>query len=240
MFYDQQDHNIRCEWGLEGIHALVPHSDCIVIIDVLSFSTCVDIAVGRGAVIYPYRWRDESAARYAEALGAELASFHRDVTEGYSLSPVSLLNIEEGTRLVLPSPNGSTLSLATGAVPTFAGCLRNAEAVARAAQETGKQISVIPAGERWAGGTLRPAIEDLIGAGAIIHRLEGSKSPEAVVAEAAFLRFNNDLVACLKRCSSGKELIERGSERNVELSAELDVSGCAPVLVEGAYTRYKG
>jgi hypothetical protein len=41
----------------------------------------------------------------------------------------------------------------------------------------------------------------------------------------------------LKQCSSGKELIERGFEEDVVLASALDVSGCAPTLVDGAYVR---
>jgi 2-phosphosulfolactate phosphatase len=52
----------------------------------------------------------------------------------YSLSPQSLASIPKGTRLVLPSPNGATLTLATEKTPTLAGCLRNYRAVALAAQ----------------------------------------------------------------------------------------------------------
>lgn len=61
MIYNQQEFEIRMEWGLKGVEMLAPVSDVMIIVDVLSFSTCVDIATQRGAVIYPYRWKDESA-----------------------------------------------------------------------------------------------------------------------------------------------------------------------------------
>jgi 2-phosphosulfolactate phosphatase len=231
MFYSQAEYDVRCEWGERGIAALREGSDVFVIVDVLSFSTCVDVAVGRGATIYPYRWRDESAAEYAASHSATLASAVREYKEGfYSLAPSSLLSIPKGTRLVLPSPNGSTLTLTTGGAPTFVGCLRNAGAVAAAASRAGKRISVIAAGERWQDGSIRFAIEDLLGAGAIIHHLGGNRSPEALAAEAVFLRSANELPAVLKSCSSGRELIERGYEDDIALAAALDVSDRAPLL----------
>jgi 2-phosphosulfolactate phosphatase len=43
MFYDQTDYAIRFEWGVPGIDVLAACSDVVIIVDVLSFSTCVDI-----------------------------------------------------------------------------------------------------------------------------------------------------------------------------------------------------
>lgn len=235
MFYDQREFDIRCEWGGVGVSQLAPDSDAIVIVDVLSFSTCVDIVVANGVTVYPYQWKDESAKDYAHSLDAILANPRNKFDTGYSLSPISLQSILAGSRLVLPSPNGSFLSLATGQTPTFAACLRNAEAVAHKIQQLGKRISIIPAGEKWPDGSLRPAIEDLIGAGAVIYSLPGEKSPESKLAEAAFLSVREDLSSCLKRCSSGKELIGKGFPDDVDIAAMLNQSKCVPVLQNGAY-----
>ena len=119
----------------------------------------------------------------------------------------------------------------------MAGCLRNARAVAVRAQALGQQIGVIAAGERWKkDGLLRPAIEDLIGAGAIIAELAGRRSPEAETAVAAFQNAESDLLDVLSRCGSGKELIGRGFAEDVRLASELNVSDAAPLLVNGAYS----
>lgn len=236
MFFDQDPFDVRCEWGLAGVETLARSSDAIIIIDVLSFSTSVDIATARGAIILPYRWREQDrAAAFADAHNAVLASSDRTAPDGYTLSPASLLGIPAGTRLVLPSPNGATLSLATGATPTLAGCLRNAKAVAKVAASYGQRISVIPAGEHWTGGGLRPSIEDLLGAGAIIDSLPGTRSPEALAAAATFRAFTDNLIYVLHTCGSGKELIGRGCERDVELAAELNASDRAPVLRDSAF-----
>lgn len=236
MIFNQAEFDIRCEWGGQGIAQLGPISQVVVIVDVLSFSTCVEVATQRGAAVFPYRWKDASAVVYAESIAAELASWNRS-RDRPSLSPASLGQIPEGTRLVLPSPNGATLSLQTGQTPTLAGCLRNRRAIATALQPYCPGIAIIPAGEQWPDGSLRPALEDWIAAGAIISQLPGSRSPEAEAALVAFERVRSDLAAALNRCSSGKELIARGFSADVELAAQLDVSPCVPRLVDGAFRK---
>ncbi len=171
-------------------------------------------------------------------LDTTLAS--RTAAGGYSLSPSSLQAIPRGTALVLPSPNGSTLSLCASSLharhaTTFTACLRNSGAVAARARECGSQIAVIPAGERWSDGSLRPALEDLIGAGAVLAGLPGRLSPEAEAAVAAFERFRHSLHDVLFRCSSGKELVERGLARDVELAADYGVSSTVPILKEDRF-----
>jgi len=107
MFYDQSRYTIRCEWGLLGLEALAPLSDVLIIVDVLSFSTCVDVATVRGAVILPYPWRDDAAEAYAKSQHALLASrTRRFASGGYSLAPSSLLHITADARWVLPRPMG--------------------------------------------------------------------------------------------------------------------------------------
>ncbi|MCI0399429.1 MAG: 2-phosphosulfolactate phosphatase [Chloroflexi bacterium] len=236
MYFDQKEYDIRFEWGLSGVKALAPVSDVMIIVDVLSFTTCVDIVVGNGGYVFPYHGQAEALADYAHSVGALFASRTRQRESAYSLAPSSLVTIPEGTRLVLPSPNGSTLSLATGGVHTMAGCLRNAKAVAARASQLGKRITVIAAGERWPDGLLRPALEDLIGAGAIIVHLNGQRSPEAEMAVAGFLHAESNLLDTLLRCGSGKELVGRGFKDDIWLASELNVSSSAPLLVDGAYS----
>jgi 2-phosphosulfolactate phosphatase len=43
----------RCEWGTGAVAALAP-ADVTIVVDVFSFTTCVDVAVSRGAAILPY------------------------------------------------------------------------------------------------------------------------------------------------------------------------------------------
>jgi 2-phosphosulfolactate phosphatase len=137
--------------------------------------------------------------------------------------------------LVLPSPNGSTISgIAAELAPrVVAGCLRNAAAVAAAVGDG--RVGVIAAGERWRDGSLRPAFEDFVGAGAIISHLAGAWSPEARSAAAAFREVAADLEAQVMACVSGQELVGWGFGEDVRLAAQLDVSATVPRFAGEAY-----
>jgi len=238
LFYDQSNFDIRCEWGLPGIRLVGNSADVLIIVDALSFSTCVDVAVSSGARIFPYRWNDDRAREYAVQVNAELA-VPRGRAGWFSLSPASMRNAGEGSRIVLPSPNGSELTMqadAPGRV-VLTGCFRNAQAVAKYAAARGGNIAVIPAGERWPDGTLRPAVEDLAAAGAIIADLPGTKSPEASSAVAVWDFAKNDIGAFLKSCASGRELIERGFAEDVAIAGEINVGRAVSVFHDRAYIR---
>jgi 2-phosphosulfolactate phosphatase len=182
-----------------------------------------------------YPWKGAAAETFALQQRAQLAGLRGEAR--YSLSPTSFLDAERGLRCVLSSPNGVELTLraAQTSAVVLAGCLRNAAAVARVAQLCGHTFNVCPAGERWSDGSLRPAIEDWLAAGAIIASLPGPRSPEAAAAKAAFESVRGILPATLAASSSGRELIERGFSQDVELAAELNVSAHVPRFVAGAF-----
>lgn len=244
-FFDQSAFQARFEWGCEGAKELARTSRAIVVVDVLRFSTAVDAAMSRGATVYPYQWRDDSAQRFAREVGALLAGLKENAKPDnpFSLSPVSMASADAQTRIVLPSPNGAEVSLAADAAgaTVLAGCLRNASAVASAALEIGLPLAVIAAGERWKkSGTFRPCFEDLIGAGAILDSLrlaDSAYSPEAAAARAAFKAAASSLEMSLFGCSSGRELAERGFDADVRHAAMLDVSSTVPILRNHAFVR---
>src|SRR5947208_3513864 len=123
--------NVFCQWSLNGLRATA-RGNVVVIVDILSFSTATTVAIANGATIFPCEWNDERACSLATAEHAELAS--KRGQGRYSLAPASLRKIPAGLRLVLPSPNGSTLAYVAqnlGADTIVIGCLRNASAVAR-------------------------------------------------------------------------------------------------------------
>lgn len=242
--FDQAEWEIRFEWGSQGVKALAPISQVVIVVDVLRFTTAVTAGIERDAVIYPYPWRDSSVEDFARSVRAHVAQSSSESLEGaYSLAPRSMASIPAGTRLVLPSPNGSALSFEaqrSGNI-VLAGCLRNVKAVAEAAQSLGKSVAVIASGERWdRGHEVRPAVEDLLGAGAIISHMHGSKSPEALAAEAVFASFELNLEEFLRQTSSGKELIEAGHAEDVLFASALDASQAVPFLADKAFIRWQG
>jgi 2-phosphosulfolactate phosphatase len=225
------------EWGEHGVRVLAERCDVIIVVDVLSFSTTVDIATSRGAAVFPFASRNAAqAAAFAEQHHAVLAT--RRGQGAYSLSPASVRDVASGTRLVLPSPNGSTLSLlaAETVATVVAGCLRNASAVARFAMAHGRSIGVIAAGERWRDDqSLRVAIEDLLGAGAILAAIGAPDSVEAELAASTFETARPRLGSVIESSISGQELIVGGYPDDVALAVELDASVTVPLLRDGTY-----
>ncbi|MDP9433037.1 MAG: 2-phosphosulfolactate phosphatase, partial [Actinomycetota bacterium] len=239
QLWAQAGYAVRCEWGPVGAARVASAGGAVVVVDVLSFTTSVSVAVERGTVVYPAAWRDSRAADLAAAEEAALAVGRREVTaeHPWSLSPAALLRAPAPERLVLPSPNGSAIAAAaSGAV--VAACLRNAPAVARWLVASGygteaTPVAVVPAGERWPDGTLRPALEDALGAGAVIAALADlgcvSSSPEAAALRALHSG-TADVAAAVRACGSGDELRRHGFGDDVEIAVQMGVSDVVPVL----------
>ena len=235
---------VRFDWALAGLSRIVPEVSVIVIVDVLRFTTAVSVAVERGCAVYPSPWQDGSAETWARERGIAVAGLRDDGS--LSLSPTDLGRMDLPERLLLPSPNGSALTVAAKeqSVPhVLAGCLRNAVATAARAIELadGGSVAVIAAGELSRDGSMRPAIEDLLGAGAIISALDRMApwSPEAVVAAAAFDGVRATLSTVIGECASARELAGHGFADDVAIASELDTSNVAAELRDGAYVRVR-
>ena len=248
----QGGYRVRFDWGPVGADAVAPGAAFVAVVDVLSFTTTLTVAIEQGLHVLPYRWRDDSAVDVARRHGAMLAVLRKEAGPGQvTLSPESILHANlraEGIdRLVLPSPNGSAISvrLADAGVTVVGVSLRNAAAAAAWVREQAgdRPVGVVAAGERWPDGSLRPAIEDLLGAGAFLHGLaDGSRgpvgqsdgfSPEAGAAMWAYRGVAWQLGAALHESVSGRELRGFGFAGDVAVASAVDVSGVVPVLRDG-------
>lgn len=248
----QSGSGIRFEWGPAGAGRLGAHTACLAVVDVLSFTTTVSVAVQQGTHVLPF-WppgrpdttivrasAEKAAVIYAQQSGARLAVARRAVTHDspWSLSPMHLRRAPFVARLVLPSPNGAAIAAAAPTrVCVVAACLRNITAVGSWLTAHGygtpeQPIAVIAAGERWPDGSLRPALEDLLGAGALICDLHaqgaGPLSAEAAAAKAAY-ESTADLTRAIATCTSGRELAATGFAEDVAIAAEEDTCTVVPV-----------
>ena len=139
---------------------------------------------------------------------------------------------------MLPSPNGAAICTAVPPdVPLLAACLRNISAVGSWLTVRGygtpeRPVAVLAAGERWPGGSLRPALEDLLGAGALIcdqhAQGRGPLSAEAAAAKASY-EGTADLAHAVAVGASGRQLIAMGFAEDVGIATDEDASALVPV-----------
>jgi 2-phosphosulfolactate phosphatase len=239
-WFGQNGYRVRLEWGRDGAKRAAARGDLLVVVDVLSFSSAVVTACRQGGIVYPCTDQAEAVA-LAERVGAEAAVHRRDVPDRgrFSLSPPTFLNLEPGAKVALASPNGATCCrYASPVSPLFVGALLNAAAVAAAVRQTlaptGDGVTVLACGERWQTpseeGELRFALEDYLGAGAILSGLDLPLSPEAAVCRGAFLQAKSELVTLLRECGSGRELCEKGYPEDVEHAGRWNLYAAVPVL----------
>lgn len=224
-------------WGPDGARRAAREADALVVVDVLSFSTTVEMALSAGVEVYPARLDDMAAAQLlARRVGAVLAG--KRGTGGVSLSPLSTGSLPQGSRVVLPSPNGAEccVSAKEQGGTVLLGGIRNAEAVARALRPKGPRVAVVAAGEIRQDGIRGRAIEDWLGAGAILSYLPVMRmTKEATQAVRAFQRAKGDLYGRLSISESGRELLDRGYPEDVLAASALNVSATVPLLSEGGY-----
>ena len=237
--------DVRLEWGPTGAAELAPECDVAVVVDMLTFSTTVSVAADRGVAVRPYRWADTSASDEARRHDAVLAVPRGATSLGdFSLSPATFRTASDPGRVVLPSPNGSTICaiLAEAGADVVVAGLRNRRAVAAYLLDRRGRVLVVAAGERWPDGSLRPGIEDLWGAGGVVAALldEGGPgveaSEEALAAAAAYRLVEPRIGAALAACPSGQELVGLGYASDVTIAAELDTSAAVPTLANGWLT----
>lgn len=248
----QLESRVRLASGPVGASAIMTGASYAVVVDVLSFTTTLCVAAERGMTVLPYRWGSEGAREYAAEHDAVLALGRAEAREvaqrqprpPVSLSPAHMASALPVARVVLPSPNGSAISfgLAEEGITVVGACLRNRHAVARWLQpRLGRDgiVAIIAAGEQWTDGSLRPAAEDIWGAGAVAAALAelgvSGVSGEATLAGEWFHAMEHRMVEGLSATASGQELIEKGFEDDMRVASRTDASTVVPVLDGDAF-----
>ncbi|MFJ9752354.1 2-phosphosulfolactate phosphatase [Streptomyces chartreusis] len=153
-------------------------------------------------------------------------------------SPTHLRDAPVVDRLAPPSSNGAAIAAAapTG-ISVVAAFLRNVSCVGDWLNSRGygtarRPVAVIAAGEQWPDGSLRPTVEDLLGAGAVISELcaEGAAplSAEAAAAKAGY-EGTADVPHAIATSASGRHPAETGFVEDVVIAAHEDVCPFVPV-----------
>ncbi|MCH6232012.1 2-phosphosulfolactate phosphatase [Microbacterium sp. CFH 31415] len=151
------------------------------------------------------------------------------------------------------SINGAAVAEAaagSGATVLLGG-LRNASAVARAVMTIQHHrgdrtsIAVIACGERVSADAVAPlrfAVEDLMGAGAVVDALAelgiDHSSPDAAVAGEGFRALRGAARHLVTASGSGRELEAAGRRDEVLAAAAVDAASVVPVLREGAFEAF--
>ncbi len=242
----QRPFGVRFDWGAEAASRIAEPPGALVVVDVLFFGTTVSVAVEAGSAVVPSPADDDVARRLAAGLGGIVAARHVEASarHPWTVFPASLRATAPPARLVLPSRNGSAIVAAASASPAgpvAVACLRNARAVGEwACRRHGtpdRPVAVVAAGERWPDGSLRPALEDLVCAGAVIDAVarcgRGPLSPEAEAARAVFAA-TGSIDETVRACTSGVEVAAAGLGADLDIALEVGASRVVPVLRDGA------
>lgn len=203
-------------------------------------------------------WGAAGLARLAPAdivVVVDVLRFSSTVADAVaSGAEVDLVDAREWSR------NGAAVA-ATAAPDTevFVGGLRNASAVARAVQvvqerrQARTSVAIIAAGETDAAGELRFAVEDQLGAGAIVAALTDlgidHTAPDAAVAAESFRALRRALRHLVGASGSARE-IDAGIDVTARIAASgleptsttdaaaLDAVEVVPVLRDGRFIRF--
>jgi 2-phosphosulfolactate phosphatase len=252
--FAQAGFRCRLEWGWHGAQIAAERGDILVVVDTLRFSTTAVTAVHHGVILFPCLWNEDIVA-FARRVDAIPGGNRTGEDRRFTLSPLDYLQLEAGVRVALASPNGATCARYAQQVPfLLVGTLLNAQATANRVSSllrtTELNVTLLACGERWRDGSidgnLRFAIEDYLGAGAILHYLkanleddanyqEGNLSPEAEVCAGAFRNvFRQDngdgLLPLLWECGSGRELRAKGLANDVVHAARLNLYNTVPMM----------
>lgn len=199
----------------------------MVVFDVLRATTTMTAALAAGVDhirIFPdcesARWAASSAPSPRPLLCGEVKCLPPD---GFDLgnSPGGLDPVRHaGQTLYMSTTNGTRAIIAArGATLLLAGALVNARAVARALRRENRDVTLLCAGT---DGQL--ALEDLLGAGAVIDALQDPSldSDLAQVALQLFHASRNRLEQALAGAAGGRNVIRAGLPDDVSFCASLD------------------
>lgn len=211
----------------------------VVVIDTLRATTVMAVALAEGArSVIPVMEIDEAVKLY-HSLGADSARLCGE-REGNPISGFHFgnspfeyhANAVQGRTLIMTTTNGTrAIHVASGAAVLAVGAMVNASAVARHAQASGMDFTIVCAGTRG-----RFTTEDVLTAGAIIDSLgqQGLLLDDlSVIARDLFRRHAGDLAGALDQCAHAQYLIDAGYAEDVAYCMRKDCLDVVPYFEKG-------
>jgi len=201
----------------------------VAVFDVLRATTSMAAALAMGVSeirVYP---DTASAARAAGPASPQRLLCGEEkclAPPGFDLgnSPGAFTAQHRGRVMYMSTTNGTRAIVACRSAPAiYPAALVNARAVARAMARDGRDVTLVCAGT---GGLL--AVEDVIGAGAILDALHEERSnlthssDEPIVARALFQAVRQSLRDAISAGKGGENVIAAGLSVDIDFAARLD------------------
>ncbi len=202
MTHGQTQYQIRFDWGLEGASDIGVGADVIVVVDVLSFCTAVDLGLSAGLQVVPLAAEGGKPTGGA-AVAAALSSSSALVVAGSLRNRRAIAD----WALAQQGDKGDRFTVAV-----------------IAAGEPGEKGGIRFCVEDLLGaGAVIDALADV----GIDYC-----SPEAATASAAFTGLSNATGHLIGASAGGRELAAHGRRPDVDVAIDLDVSSLVPILGE--------
>jgi 2-phosphosulfolactate phosphatase len=231
---------------MTGARQAAARGDVVVVVDVLSFSTEIVVAVAEGKTCLVYSDAELEAMGGVDAAAAALDArpyrrfHHYDVDDAAAL-PAASSPAGSGERVLFRSTNGAAATRAAAAASELLiGSLRNASACASylttlLASTATQRVTLVACGS-VAGtadeGRFRPALEDWLAVGRIAAYLSSAGLVVSPEAYAAARSWPGDEM--LPACVAANALIEAGLDEIVELAFAVDKSDAVPARLGSA------
>jgi len=242
---------IKIRWFAKGASDAGKAKDLAVVVDTLRCSSAVTTALEQKVnAIYPVSsvevaFELRESEKFANSYGDPLlmGEVESVKVKGFDLgnSPTELLLRSDlkGRNVLLRTSAGSQVLNSLGGanepskIRAIVGCILNARSVAsfasRLALKERRNISIICCGYQ----AREFALEDFLGAGAIVSQIsEGSfeRSDEAIASCLAFESSVDSLSKVLSETKSGRRLKETGQSEDIEFCSELNKFNGVPIF----------
>lgn len=231
---------VAMDWFVDGLRRS-PGFDAYVLVDVLRFSTTLAAALSLGVkavyVLDDYSKAREAAGRLGLPLMAEINARKPEWAD-LDNSPSELFELAKKAgmpeAIVAVSTSGAKIiaeALRQGLPNALIGSTVNAGGVAAALNRIGaKSVAIIGAGYHAS----MVAVEDVLGAGAIISEISRFERPllddSALIAMELFARSRESLLELMLSGSSAGDLRELHKEGDVELASRVNSLSAVPAL----------